>query len=295
MTAWQLWSATMLLLMLAAWLLWRSANRESERAVLGRRQARRRRRGRRLPTDSMMQWLLDSLLAAGVHATPRAVVVFLLLVSAALVLAMALFGVRLALGILAVLLAMKLLLRARARRLRGRIRAQLPTFMEQVVRELGTGATVEIAFRRNGPQAGGLLREAMGRVAVRRELGMELHEALRREADLLKLREFDLLATAVEVNQVHGGSLRNILGSFVDLLRQQERGRRELRALTGETRVTAAVLAAVPVALAVFMAVGNPAFLAPMLDSDGGRLALWAAVALEVGGCAALWRMLKSI
>ncbi|ATJ83166.1 type II secretion system F family protein [Halomonas beimenensis] len=292
MSAWQLWSITMLLLFLAAALLWRSASRESDRAI----RVKQGRRLRRLPRESLMHWLLDYLTAAGVHATPRGVVVVGGVGVALIVLALMVFAHRSgALVILGLLLGGNLLLRLRAQQLRQRIRARLPGLIEQVVRDLGTGATMEIAFRRNGEQGDGPLREAIGRVNLRRELGMELHEALRREAQLLKIQEFDLLATAVEVNQVHGGSLRDILSSFVELLRQQERGQRELRALTGETRVTAFVLACVPVGLAAFLWISNPAFMAPMFDTAGGRMALWAAVLLELGGCVALWRMLKSI
>ncbi|GEK72285.1 MULTISPECIES: type II secretion system F family protein [Halomonas] len=294
MNAWQLWGLTMALLLVAARLLWRSANHESDKVL--RADKPRRRTRRRPPSESLMQWLFDYLLAAGIHATPRGIAIVgglvLVAVVVALMLLSHLVGVLLVLGSLVLI---NLILRGRAQLLRRRLRAQLPGFMEQVVRDLGTGATVEIAFRRNGETATGLLREATARVNVRRELGMELHEALHREAQLLKLQEFDLLATAVEVNQAHGGSLRDILGSFVELLRQQEKGRRELRALTGETRVTAFVLAAVPVAMAGFMWFSNPEFLAPMFDSAGGRMGLWVAVLLEVGGCVALWRMLKSI
>lgn len=293
MNAWQLWGLTMALLLVAARLLWRSANHESDKVL---RADKPRRRTRRPPSESLMQWLLDYLLAAGIHATPRGIWFATGLVVIVLVPALLPFTPSFAApAVLAFLVLVKLVLRGRAQLLRRRLRAQLPGFMEQVVRDLGTGATVEIAFRRNGETATGLLREATARVNVRRELGMELHEALHREAQLLKLQEFDLLATAVEVNQAHGGSLRDILGSFVELLRQQEKGRRELRALTGETRVTAFVLAAVPVAMAGFMWFSNPEFLAPMFDSAGGRMGLWVAVLLEVGGCVALWRMLKSI
>lgn len=290
MSAWQLWLATMPLLLLAAWLLWRSANRESDRAVRSPHQ-----RGRqRLPTESLMQWLLDYLLAAGVHATPRGVLIFAVL-TVSLLLSLAWFDRWLALAILGLLLVAKLLLRWRVQRLRRLVRTQLPAFMERVVRDLGTGATIEIAFRRSDESGGGPLQETVARINVRRQLGMELHEALRREAQLLKLQELDLLATAVEVNQAHGGSLRDILGSFVDLLRQQDRGRRELRAMTGETRVTALVLGAVPVVVAAFMWLDTPSFLVPMVETPGGRMALWTALGLELGGCAALWRMLKSI
>ena len=39
----------------------------------------------------------------------------------------------------------------------------------------------------------------------------------------------------------------------------------------------------------------NPEFLAPMLESPGGQMALWIALGLELGGCFTLWRMLRSV
>ncbi|APX92850.1 hypothetical protein BWR19_07855 [Halomonas sp. 1513] len=293
MSSWQLWSTTMLLLLAAAWLLWRSARHASDRAL---RVARPRGLRRRLPHDSLMGWLLDYLLVAGIQATPRAVWVaggtLLLALSGVLVMLELRLGGLLMLGGLVVI---NLLLRLRAQRLRRRVRDALPELMEHIMRDIGIGTTIELAFRRNAERVSGPLFDATARVNARRDLGMELHEGLRREAQLLRVQELDLLATAIEINQIHGGSLKAILASFVDLLRQQDKGRRELRALTGETRVTAFVLASVPVALAGFMWLTNPEFLAPMLESPAGQMALWLAVALEVGGCLALWRMLRSV
>src|SRR5690606_1202846 len=133
------------------------------------------------------------------------------------------------------------------------------------------------------------------RILLRRELGMELHEGLAREARVLGLFELELLATAVEISQVHGGSLREMLASFVRLLRLQERGRRELSAMTGETRVTAFILLALPILLAAYMFGFNREFVQPMLDSGGGRIALGVAVGLQLAGTFTLWRMLRSV
>lgn len=293
MSPWQLWTITMALLLVAAWLLWKSAEHQSDKALGGDGLPNRR---RRLPRDSLQEVVLDYLLAAGIHLSGRGLILAGGLLLVAILGILLMFGNRLgALLVLGGLVVINLGLSLRAQHLRQKIRDQLPNFMEQVVREIGVGATLEVAFRRNVARVPLPLRDALSRIAVRRDLGLELHEGLQREAQLLKIHEFDLLATAVEVNQVHGGSLKEILGSFVELLRQQERGRRELKALTGETRVTAVVLAGMPVALAGFMLVSNPEFLTPMLESPGGQAALWIALGLELGGCFTLWRMLRSI
>ncbi|MBH8581508.1 type II secretion system F family protein [Bisbaumannia pacifica] len=293
MTPWQLWLVTLALLLVAAGLLWKSAQHQSERALGGDSLTAHR---KRLPRDSLQEVVLDYLLAAGIHLGGRGLLLLGGLLLVMILGTLLMFGNRLgALLVLGGLVAINVGLGLRAQHLRQKIRDQLPNFMEQVVREIGVGATLEIAFRRNVERVPLPLRDALSRIAIRRELGMELHEGLRREAQLLKIHEFDLLAAAVEVNQVHGGSLKEILGSFVELLRQQERGRRELKALTGETRVTAVVLAGMPLALAGFMVINNPEFLAPMLESPSGKLALWVALGLELGGCFALWRMLRSV
>lgn len=286
-----LWAAALLALGLAVWLLLRQAQYESDQSV-GQRLGRRRRPA---PQESLLDWLRDYLLAAGIAPTPRAATMAGVL--ALLLVAMVLLVIGAQLTLLLMLLAFavgNLALRLRAGWLRARLRQQLVPFMEQVMREVSGGQSLELAFRQSARRAPPPLREVLGRVGTRRDLGLELYEALEREARIMQVHELQLLATAIEIAQYHGGSIRHILQSFVDLLLQQDRARRELRALTGETRVTAWVLGAMPLLIAGFMYSSNPEFLEPMLEG-GGRLALMLAVSLHLGGCLVLWRMLRSI
>lgn len=291
MTSWLLGALAALALALASTLLLRQARHESDQ-VVGQQLGRRRRSA---PRESLLDWLRDHLLAAGVVPTPQAAtlagVLTLLLVGVVLLAAGAMLTL---LALLLLLVLANLVVRLRAGWLRARLRIQLVPFMEQVMREVSGGQSLELAFRQGARRAPEPLHEVLSRVGTRRDLGLDLYEALEREARIMQVHEMQLLATAIEIAQYHGGSIRHILQSFVDLLLQQERARRELRALTGETRVTAFVLGAMPVVIAGFMYSSNPAFLEPMLEG-GGRLALMAAVALHLGGCLMLWRMLRSI
>lgn len=287
------WWIAMTLLLAAAGLIWTSARTASMPREAG---AARRQRRRIAPSESLLDWSLDYLLRAGIQLTPRRLVITVALVLGVLAVMLILLDQRWSLYLLAgVLLGGNLLLSWRARRLRSRLRAQLPGYLEQLLRELSVGASPESAFKRQIPRSSPPLRNMLERVWARRELGLELHEGLVRESTLLKLNELALLATALEVNQRHGGSLRDILSSFVTLLRQQERGRRELKALTGETRFTAMVLAVIPVLIGGYIMITNPDFLSTMWHSADGRAALWLALGLELSGCFVMWRMLKSI
>ncbi len=297
MTEWQLWSFAMLVLALAAWLLMKGARQQTEQAIGGDPGLAAPRRRRSLtPRESLVEWLYDTLVAAGISTTPRAIALWggalVVLVMLALLLAGSRFGPLL---VAAGLVVLNALLRLRAGRLRETSRSQLAPFMESVMRDLGGGQSLELAFRHASKRVPPPLGDALERIMMRRDLGLELHDGLVREARLLKLFELQLLATAVQISQVHGGSLRDMLASFVNLLHQQERGRRELSAMTGETRVTAFVLGGMPLAMAGYMFIFNREFMQPMLDSDGGQVALGVAAAMQVAGALALWRMLKSV
>lgn len=296
MSEWHLWSGTLLLLALAVGLLMRSARQQSEQAIGDQSRLTPRRRRSLTPRETLVEWLYDYLVSAGVSVTPRGIMLWggalVVVVILALILMDLRWGPLLVVGGLAVLNA---LLRLRAARLRGKARDQLAPFMESVMRDLGTGQILEVAFRHSVRRVPAPLGDALQRILARRDLGMELNEGLAREGRLLKLYELQLLATSVQISQVHGGSLRDMLASFVNLLQQQERGRRELKALTGETRVTAVVMGAMPLLMAGYLFVFNREFMQPMLDSSGGQFALGVAAAMQVAGALALWRMLKSV
>ena len=135
----------------------------------------------------------------------------------------------------------------------------------------------------------------MRRVVRRVHYGYDLHQAFEREARVNQLNEFDVLATALRINEQYGGSIRSILDDIVDILRMQDSGKRELSAMTGETRVTAAILAALPPAIAAYTFINNPKFLTDMWNTVGGQQTLMAAVIMQLLGVIVLWRMIKSI
>jgi len=204
-------------------------------------------------------------------------------------------GVGLLLMLLLPPLALRLYLTWRYQRRVRRMVEQLPSALDHAVRSLKSGRTLADALLGGIEASTDPLREAMGRVRRNVELGVSLADAVHDFAEFYEREEFRFLALGLKVNHRYGGNASELLENLIKLIREREQGNRQLRAMTGETRMTAVVLALLPVGMAGFFLVSNPGYLMHMWDDDGGRRMLLMAFGLQVFGCLALWRMLRSV
>jgi tight adherence protein B len=173
--------------------------------------------------------------------------------------------------------------------------AQLPLFIDQVVRGLVTGRNVEGAIKLALEGTTEPLKAVIDRANRQVELGADLGDALREAATFYDVRELHLLALAVNTSRVYGGSPKDMLDSIVSVIRQREQMKAELNAMTGETRVSAWVLGLLPVMIGVYMVWSNPHYIGEMWGTSTGRNVLIGALSWQALGGLALWRMVKSV
>ncbi|HSI22391.1 MAG TPA: type II secretion system F family protein [Methylophilaceae bacterium] len=183
----------------------------------------------------------------------------------------------------------------RLRRRQAQITEQVPMFIDQVLRSLGSGRSVEGAIRLATEESKPPLRNILDRVVRATDLGADMPETLSDAAKLHGLREMSLIALAMRISNSYGSSPKEMLQSVVQMIRQRELAQRELAAMTGETRISAWVLSLTPISLAGYMVVMNPNYLNLMLQSPSGKTLLMTALGFQVAGVLILWRMLKSI
>lgn len=236
------------------------------------------------------------LLRAGVQVTPLRMRQVLLAWASLMLLGLLLGG-----WVVLLLLAGGSLLLGRAylawryrRRLRRMVQ-QLPQMLDQVVRSLQTGRTLNDAMLRAIEASPDPLRSAMARLQRNVQLGVPLADALADVAELYEQQELRLLALGVRVNHLYGGSTIELLGNLIKVIHEREILARQLRAMTGETRLTALVLAVLPAGMAGYMLMMNPQYLLSMWLDDSGRWMLVIAFVMQVLGCLVIWRMLRSI
>lgn len=180
------------------------------------------------------------------------------------------------------------------RRLKRMIR-QMPRFLDQVVRSLHAGRTLGDALMQAVENAEERCATSSPWRATRVLLGIHLPEALQEVAELYEVEELRILALGVSVNHRYGGNTSDLLDSIVKLIHEREKLSRQLHAMTGETRISAYVLAGVPSALGGYILASNPGYLLNMWADGTGRFLLLASLGLQLLGCYALWRMLKSV
>ncbi|AZD27465.1 type II secretion system F family protein [Pseudomonas chlororaphis] len=202
-------------------------------------------------------------------------------------------------GLLALLVAPPLLLRLYIswlyRRRLKRMIEQLPPLLDHAVRSLKSGRTLADAVLGGIEAADNPLQHAMGRVQRNVLLGVNLPDAVADFAELYERDELRLFALGLKVNHRYGGNASELLENLIKLIRERDQAARQLRAMTGETRITAMVLAALPVSLAGYFLIANPTYLMSMWNQSSGQMMLLAAFGLQVVGCALLWRMLRSV
>lgn len=180
------------------------------------------------------------------------------------------------------------------RRLRRMIE-QLPALLDHAVRSLKAGRTLSDAVLGAVEISSDPLKSAMQRVQRNVQMGASLDEALHDLAELYDQDEFRVFALGLRINHRYGGNASELLENLIKLIREREQGARQLRAMTGETRMTAIVLASLPVCMVGYFMVANPSYLLSMWHNQSGQMMLLAAFILQALGCVALWRMLRSI
>ena len=250
-------------------------------------------RARVLP-ESLSDYVLDNLHATGIYVPKLALHLitffFIAVVISLSILMNAWLGV---LILVSGIILANAYVKLRVRSVRQKIVEQMPNFLEQMNRNLVSGQSLEVAFSRLSGQVEYPLQHSVTRIKARRDYGQELYDSVKHEARIIGSFELELLSTIFQVNLQYGGAVRQALESFVGMLRQRERSRRELKALTGETRVTAWVLSLVPILVLVAVLIASPGYLNPMIESSSGRFALGVAAGMQLLGLYLIRRMMR--
>lgn len=183
----------------------------------------------------------------------------------------------------------------RSSRRTRRMIQQLPGLLDHCVRSLKAGRTLGDAILGAIDTTQEPLRSAMNRVRRNVQLGIPIEAAVSEMAQLYGYNEMRLFALGVRINQRHGGNASELMENLIKMIREQEQGYRQLRAMTGETRITAWILGGLPLAMVSYFLVTNPHYLMAMWRDSDGQMMLLFAFALQALGCVVLWRMLRRL
>ena len=115
-------------------------------------------------------------------------------------------------------------------------------------------------------------------------VGVPMETALEDINRRVECPEFELITTAVLIQRQVGGNLAQILDNISDTINERIRMKREVLALTAQGRMSAVVLALLPIALAAFLFSVNHDYFDPLLASPMGKIAIGIALLMELLG-----------
>jgi tight adherence protein B len=101
------------------------------------------------------------------------------------------------------------------------------------------------------------------------------------------------LVTSVSVQRETGGNLAEILDQIAKVVRGRFRFERKVRTLSAEGKMSAWVLALVPLGLVVMMSISSPNYLPVLLTNPTGHKMLYGAGILAVVGILWIRRIIR--
>jgi tight adherence protein B len=125
------------------------------------------------------------------------------------------------------------------------------------------------------------------RVVAEIRLGRPAEDALEALAERVGSPDFKWAVLAVNIQREVGGNLAEILDNVADTLRERAMLRRQVRVLTAEGRLSAWVLALLPVGIALYITAVNPEYIGTLVTETMGLIMLAGSLILLVAGV--LW------
>jgi tight adherence protein B len=173
----------------------------------------------------------------------------------------------------------------------NRFMKQLPDGLDTIIRGIRSGLPVIECVASVGEEfsdpIGGYFRAIAERVA----LGEPIDAALWRTARVINRPEMDFLAISISIQMETGGSLAEALGNLADLLRQRERMKLKIKAISSEAKASALIIGALPFVMLGLLSIMSPDYVVPLFTDPRGHMMLLAGFSSISAGAFVMWRM----
>jgi tight adherence protein B len=162
--------------------------------------------------------------------------------------------------------------------------AQLSDALELVARALRAGHSLSAGMHVVAEEMPSPIADEFGRVFEEQNLGIPIEESMRSMCERVPNLDLRFFVTSVAIQRQTGGDLAEILDKIGYVIRERFRILGQVKALTGEGRLSGVVLIALPFALFAFILNIKPDYVEPLWTTDlGKKMAIMAIIAQILG------------
>lgn len=166
-----------------------------------------------------------------------------------------------------------------------RLARQLPETLDMMVRSLKAGHPIPACIAMIAQGMSAPIGVEFKRVYETMVFGLDLRDALAKMIERLHtVPELKYFASAVKVQTITGGNLAEVLESLSKLLRDQQKLKMKVRAISAEGRMSGNILTALPVGVIGVLNIITPSYYSGIMDSPGAAWAMFIAGGLLITG-----------
>jgi tight adherence protein B len=162
--------------------------------------------------------------------------------------------------------------------------SQLPDALELCARALRAGHSLAAGLHVVGEEMPSPIADEFSRVFEETNLGIPVEEAMKSMCDRVPNLDLRFFVTSVAIQRQTGGDLAEILDKIGYVIRERFRILGQVKALTGEGRLSGLVLIALPFALFAFMLNTKPDYIESLWTTDLGKKMSAAAIIAQILG-----------
>jgi tight adherence protein B len=175
----------------------------------------------------------------------------------------------------------------------ARFASQLPDALELVARALRAGHSLGAGMHVVAEEMPSPIAEEFGRVFEEQNLGIPIEDAMKAMCDRVPNLDLRFFVTSVGIQRQTGGDLAEILDKIGYVIRERFRILGQVKALTGEGRLSGIVLIALPFALFGFMLNTKPDYIEPLWTTDLGKQMSVAAIIAQILGAVVIRKIVN--
>jgi tight adherence protein B len=149
-----------------------------------------------------------------------------------------------------------------------------PDAVDIIVRGIKAGLPLTDSLRVIANDAPEPIRSEFRAIVDTQSIGIPLGEACARLYERVPVSEANFFGIVVSIQQKSGGNLSEALGNLARVLRDRKRMKGKIDAMSMEAKASAAIIAALPIAVMVLVYLTSPAYISLLWTTPTGKLML---------------------
>ncbi len=170
---------------------------------------------------------------------------------------------------------------------------QLPDAMDLIARSLRAGLAFSAGLKIVSDEFPDPVGIEFGKTVSEINFGIATDEALKNFASRIDIPDLRFFVISVILQKETGGNLAEILENIARLIRERFKFLGKVRTLSAEGKFSAYVLIAIPICLAIIIAIVNPDYIKTLKDEPAGNVMAVGAIVMMIIGSLILRKMIR--